>query len=71
MTVAELITKLQALPNQSQRVVVNGYEGGYSDVIEFEQVRIKLNHYKEWYYGAHREVYDDEPCDEIAVCITR
>ena len=71
MTIAELITKLQSLPNQQQRVVVNGYEGGYSDVKEFDEVKIKLNQNSEWYYGAHESTYADQPYDEIALCIER
>ena len=52
MNVGELIEKLKQYP-QDLRVVVNGYEGGYSDIDRFENLKIVLDYHKEWYYGKH------------------
>ena len=73
MTVAELIEQLARLPDQSARVVVSGYERGYHDLTptNIGPVRIKLNHYTEWYYGPHEDVHEDEQPDETALLIGR
>ena len=70
MTVAELIQQLQALPNQSLRVVVRGYEDGVNDITHLKPRKLSLNQYDEWYYGKHGTVHDDSPYDEIAVELT-
>ena len=57
-TVKELIKKLQALENQDARIVVSGYEGGLSDVHDFESIDIYLNVHSAWYYGNHKEKSD-------------
>jgi len=67
MNAAELITKLQALPDHSKRVIVRGYEGGYHDITKFEFVNLRLNVHKEWYYGNHDEARGDEDFDEVAI----
>jgi hypothetical protein len=55
MTVAELIEKLKEYP-QDLRVVVRGYEGGVSDVGDFEEIEILLDYNDSWIYGKHEEV---------------
>ena len=53
MQIKELIKKLKTL-NQNKRVIINGYEGGYSDITELEELKIALNVNKgEWYFGLH------------------
>ena len=59
MNVQQLIEELQKYPPE-MRVIVDGYEGGYSDCKPPESTQIRLNvHAKdEWYYGRHdRESY--------------
>jgi hypothetical protein len=58
MTVAELIEKLRAMP-QDMRVVVDGYEGGFDDPKIFEQVVI-LDGGSGWPNGRHRDCYDPD-----------
>lgn len=70
MTVAELITKLQEMP-QDARVVGDGYEGGLVDVNTVTTVPILLDRHKADYLGPH-EVWDscmDTKPDETAVYI--
>ena len=58
MTVSELILKLKALEDSGHggdRVVIPGYEGGYSDVGQMEGLELALNVHEDWYYGAHDE----------------
>ncbi len=55
MNVSELIEKLKDFPADT-RVVVRGYEGGFSDMDEIEETEIYLNCYTGWYYGPHEEV---------------
>ena len=57
MNVQQLIEELQKYPPK-MRVIVNGYEGGYSDCDPPKSTRIRLNAHGEdmWYYGRH----DDE-----------
>lgn len=60
MTVAELIKLLQQLPNQDHDVLVNGYEGGLTDVTEANPVIYRRDVNTSWYYGRHEQVYDYE-----------
>jgi len=55
MNVNQLIKRLQMYP-PDLRVVVRGYEGGYDDVNNFEQLKIVLDYHSEWYYGKHEDV---------------
>ena len=55
MTVQELIEKLQTY-DPTTRVMVEGYEGGYSDVTALLVDDVALNYYTEWYYGKHETV---------------
>jgi hypothetical protein len=52
MNVDQLIKRLQMYP-QDLRVVIRGYEGGYDDINNFEQLKIVLDYNAEWYYGKH------------------
>lgn len=72
MTAAELIAKLQELP-QDARVVVDGYEGGLVDVDYVTTVPILLNRNTADYYGPHEEweSYLGYKPDETAVYIPR
>lgn len=60
MTVEELIKILNDVQDKSQRVVVNGYEGGYADVELIEFTTLLLNVNDAWYYGPH-EKPDETP----------
>jgi hypothetical protein len=54
MNVDQLIKRLQ-MYTPDLRVVVRGYEGGYNDVSRFENLKIVLDYYDEWYYGKHED----------------
>jgi hypothetical protein len=54
MNVDQFIKRLQMYP-PDLRVVVRGYEGGYNDVSRFENLKIVLDYYDEWYYGKHED----------------
>ena len=70
MTCAELIELLHKFP-PDMRVLVDGYEGGYSDPVQPVIVRIKLDYRSAWYCGPHEKADDDEGCDILAVVIGR
>lgn len=53
-TVRELINKLQAMPQEAV-VLVDGYEGGLSDIGAIKTTLVDLNVNKEDYYGPHEE----------------
>jgi len=57
MNVQQLIEELQKYPPE-MRVIVHGYEGGYSDCNPPQSTRIRLNvrEKNDWYFGRH----DDE-----------
>lgn len=54
MTVKELIEKLNTF-DQDMIVLVNGYEGGLSDISKIEATKVNLNVNKEDYLGPHEE----------------
>ena len=56
MTVAELIAKLQEMP-QDARVVVNGYEGGLDDLetVELIEIVVGLNESYGGLFGPHEK----------------
>ena len=66
MTVRQLIESLSTIEDQETRVMVNGYEGGYNDIViangignntpAIIQVALDVN--DEWYYGAHERISD-------------
>jgi hypothetical protein len=39
--------------NPNTRVVRDGYEGGFKDVDEVHEIRLKLHHNKAWWNGPH------------------
>lgn len=53
-TIALLIAELSIYP-QDMRVMVRGYEGGYSDCPAPITKRVDLNVNAEWYYGPHED----------------
>ena len=59
MKVKELIEKLSQLDSELM-VVVRGYEGGVNEVTHCELCNVALNVNKEWYYGKHETLYDNE-----------
>ena len=52
MTVGELISELQNF-DPSHPVVVDGYEGGYSDATFLYTIKLVANVNQEDYYGPH------------------
>jgi len=70
MNVSELIEKLGEYPSE-MRVVTRGYESGWHDITIFNEVKLLLNHNKEWWSGEHKEIGfgDDGECDEMALSI--
>lgn len=70
MTTSELIAILQTRP-PSERVIVNGYEGGFHDIEKPVSQPIKLNVNTECYYGPHDapQECNDETADETAFLI--
>lgn len=66
MDVKELIQVLQN-KNQELRIVVDGYEGGYCDISSIDEISLKLNTNKKWYYGPH----DQDKNGETALVIRR
>lgn len=67
MTIKEMIEILKTMPMESI-VVVDGYEGGYSDILCPKQIKLKLNVHLEDYYGPHEET---SGADTEAVLIGR
>ena len=66
MTVSEMIEKLKEFP-PDMCVIMCGYEGGYSDINEFNYTPIMLNKNTAWYYGKHDSPHGDEVADETAL----
>ena len=65
MKVKELIEKLQKL-DPEKMVVTSGYEGGYDEISETKEIRLKLNANTAWYYGKHEQ--DDEgECHAVSI----
>ena len=65
MTVKQLIEELSQL-DPELRVFTKGYEGGFADA-NIHSGRIydfNLNHYKEWYYGPH-EIVEQEDANTV------
>lgn len=63
----ELIKKLQSLP-RNLRVLVNGYEGGFSEISAVKKIKVKLNANTETYNGPHE---DSKDADTDVVVIQR
>lgn len=66
MTIKELKEKLKAYPDNF-RVLVDGYEGGFSEISEVKITKVKLNVHTESYYGPH----DDTENADIEVLVIR
>lgn len=66
MTVKELIEKLQQL-DPELHVFVDGYEGGYNDVVISEIKDIALNVNKDWWYGDHDNFDESRHIDNTVV----
>ena len=72
MTVSELIAKLGTFP-PGARVVVNGYESGFSDLFD-DTVgvgKITLNAHHDWWEGLHGEPGLDDGEIAEAVILAR
>jgi hypothetical protein len=67
MTVKELIEKLKSYPAEV-RVLVDGYEGGFSEISAVSKTKVKLNANTESYNGPHEEI---EGADTAVVVIRR
>jgi hypothetical protein len=65
MNVKQLIEELQK-HNPDDLVVVNGYEGGVSEVKTLEKMVIALDVHDQWYYGAHEEIFDEYDKEKYA-----
>ncbi|MBK9322338.1 MAG: GNAT family N-acetyltransferase [Bdellovibrionaceae bacterium] len=63
----ELVTKLRSLPG-SLRILVDGYEGGFSEIAGVKIAKVKLNANSESYNGPHDEV---EGADTDVIVIRR
>ncbi len=57
MKVKDLIEKLKTFP-EDHLVVVNGYEGGFSDIDSLKSLKVKLNVNPESYNGPHDDTKD-------------
>ena len=81
MTISKLIEELEKIKSEAGNidVMVNGYEGGYSELGEIKTEILLYNYYDEWYYGKHENItlveLNPEEIDKLkvkkAVCITR
>jgi hypothetical protein len=67
MTAKELIEKLTSYPAEV-RVLVDGYEGGFSEISSVKITMVKLNANSENYNGPHDEV---EGADTEVIVIRR
>ena len=69
MTIKQLIEKLSTIEDQEARVMVQGYEGGYDDVVEIntKPIDMALNVNDEWYYGKHEKAEDRDHLDKFQV----
>lgn len=68
MTVSELIEELSK-HSGNIRVVIRGYEDGVDDVEKLKIYKLKLNSNKEWYYGKHSVVENNDNYDEFGLFI--
>ncbi len=67
LTVKDLIQALSKYPPNT-RVLVQGYEGGYSDVQDAREIPVAFNVNKEDYMGPHD---DDENSKQTAIVLIR
>lgn len=66
MKVKDLIEALLEL-DPEKMVVVSGYEGGYQEISDIENISLVLNRYTEWYYGPHESVNKDGDCEAFVI----
>ena len=66
MTVKELIEQLQQL-DPELHVFVDGYEGGYEDVVISEVKDIALNVNNDWWYGVNDNYDETKHIDNTVV----
>ena len=59
MTVKELIEKLEVF-EKDLPVLLDGYEGGLSEICEAKEISVDFNKNKEDYYGPHEESEDSK-----------
>lgn len=69
MTVEELIKKLSTYDN-SLRVTVQGYEGGYDDVIDIKEMNLILDWNKEEYLGRHEEAVENNTGQGVLLLVS-
>ena len=68
LTVGELREALLGYPDD-MRIVTDGYEGNYDDVIVSPPFDVNLNDRYEDYLGAHTAVYFQGRKDHVVSCI--
>lgn len=66
MRVKDLIIELQKL-NPELMVVVDGYEGGVSELKIVGEITVELNKNNEWWWGEHDEC-DPNNDEAVTVC---
>lgn len=66
MKVKELIKELEKL-NPELIVVVDGYEGGVTELEVCGETTIELNKNNQWWYGEHEECKPDAD-NAVTVC---
>jgi hypothetical protein len=66
MTANELIELLRVFPPET-KVVVEGYEEGYDDIVDVKQIKIKNAEMPRWFVGTYDNSNDNNA--EIAVFI--
>ena len=64
MDVGELTDILRGYPDDLP-VVLDGYEGGYGDNIEFKIIQIVRNVHEETYYGPHDDAEDGQEGETV------
>lgn len=57
MTAQQLIQQLQQLPPNT-KIVVRGYEEGYNDILQLQEVKIKPNPNAHWFDGEYEDSTD-------------
>ena len=67
MTIKELIEKLNSYPDNF-RVLVDGYEGGFSEISEVKKTKVKFNVHPESYYGPHEDT-EGADTDVVIICM--
>lgn len=65
-TVKELIEILKEFPEDTL-ICISGYEGGYRDIENAEEVKVILNVNDEWYYGPHEITESKDGVDYILI----